>query len=284
MKKISLFIVSILFIVSCTNESEIEKVENPISKKLDIQKVEFPDTSKNSAVDGLKLPEGSIVKKINKSTIKIILPKGYVLVEVNNNRFVYYSETSYTCTCSGSNGCDVFYVRGNYGCSHGSCTGQCTGQFTNNANRNINKENLFIIKKDIHLSPSTDKEFENLDYMPEKLVLNLRSEFQKYAKSIYGDRYSKAINYVDNANAKKSDINNIMLVKMKMYGYKFIYAVSTNDLKPEMMQSNRFIPLTHEGGHSCNCESGNSGCTADSSWGVKYCKGGSCTKCTMTVD
>lgn len=284
MKKLSLLILSVLFIVSCASETEIEKTENSISNKLKVKEVEFPKISKNSTIDGLMLPDGSIVEKVNNSTIKITLPKDYALVEVINNRFEYYSEGTYTCTCSGSNGCDVFYVRGNYGCSHGSCTGECTGKFVENGNRAISKENLFIIKKDINFSPSTDKEFESLDYMPEKLVLSLGNEFKKYAKSIYGNKYSKAIKYVDNANVKKSDINSIMLVKMKMYGYKFIYAISINDLKPEIMQSNRFIPLTHEGDHSCKCESGNSGCTADSSWGVKYCKGGSCTKCTMTVD
>ena len=264
-KNIGLFVIGLLF-GNCTSE------------------IEFPEISKNNTIDGLKLPNGSIVKKIKNSTIKITLPKNYSLVEINHDRIAYYSELSYVCTCSKSNGCDVFYVKGNYGCSHGSCTGECTGKFVDDDGKIFNKDHLTIINSSINISPATNEEFDKLEYMPSNLILSLESELKAYAQTIYGDYYLEALNYVDNKLAKKSDINDIMLVKMKMYGFKIIYSIDTNQLKKEVLDSNNFNPLIHESSsHSCKCISGTKGCTADSSWGVKYCKGGTCKECKMTV-
>lgn len=287
MKKISIFIICILFIFACTNEeSSSNKIENTQSELENSEPSNFPTIAKKASVAGINLPDGSQIEKINNSTIKITLPRGYYLANTSG-RLLELSAGggSYTCTCSGSNGCDVFYVKGNYGCSHGSCTGSCTGSFSGRNGKKMDVANLFIIDQEDALAPATDEEFETLPYMPEKLILSLGNEFKSYAISLYGHKYLEAIQYTDQKNTQKSDINDIMLVKMKMYGYKFIYSVNTNVLKPELMKSNRFLVLDADGGgHSCKCESGQSGCTADTSWGVKYCEGGSCTKCTMTVN
>ncbi len=58
---------------------------------------------------------------------------------------------------------------------------------------------------------------------------------------------------------------------MKMYGFKFIYSISINDLKPSVIKNNNFERMmADDGGHSCNCDSGSSGCTKE----IKYCRGG----------
>jgi hypothetical protein len=286
MKKITFFTFLILLVFACTNEAgTTDKIEKTQSDSEKYELSDFPTVTKNASVGGLNLPDGSIIKKIDNSTIKITLPKGYNMGIISGRLLELTADGSYTCTCSGSNGCNVFYVKGNYGCSHGSCTGSCTGGFSNRSGKTIDSENVFIIEQENELAPATDTEFEKLPYMPEKLILSLENEFKAYAATLYDDKYLEALDYVDERNAKTSDINDIMLVKMKMYGYKFIYSVNTKVLKPEIMKSNKFLVLDYDGGgHTCNCDSGQSGCTANTSWGVKYCEGGSCTKCTMTVN
>lgn len=280
-----LLVLSVLFIACSEENSNEQEIENTDSELEQTEEFNFPLITKNSSVDGIDLPDGAQVEKINNSTIKITLPEGYFMADTSRGLLELSPTTSYTCTCSGSNGCNVFYVKGNYGCSHGNCTGSCTGTVSSRSGKKADREHLFIINKNANLEPSTNEEFEKLPYMPVDLILNLENELTSYAKTLYGDEYLTAVTYVDERNANKSDINDVMLVKMKMYGYKLIYAVNTTLLKPELMKSNRFLILDYEGGsHKCNCESGQSGCTADTSWGVKYCEGGSCTKCTMTID
>ncbi|XLS30697.1 hypothetical protein ACJD0Z_07675 [Flavobacteriaceae bacterium M23B6Z8] len=281
MKKISILFTCIFITFACTNEVNNNKIESTQSELEN-----FPTITENARIGGVKIPDDTQIEKIDNSTIKIILPEGYAFASVSG-RLLELSAGggSYTCTCSGSNGCNVFYVKGNYGCSHGSCTGNCTGSFSDRNGNKIENENLFIIDQNDALEPATDKEFKTLPYLPARLIPGLEKELKRYAVSLYGKKSSDALQYVDERNTQKSDIDDIMLVKMKMYGYKFIYSVNAKLLKPELMKSNRFLVLDYDGGgHSCSCDSGQSGCTADTSWGVKYCEGGSCTKCTMTVN
>lgn len=281
------YLVSILSVVfACTDEwGTNDKTNNIRLEQESSEEFNFPVLTENASIAGIPVPDGTQIEKVDNATIKISLPKGYYFANVSGRLLELTPDGSYTCTCSGSNGCNVFYVKGNYGCSHGSCTGSCTGNFSNRKAIKIDKENIFIIDHEDILAPATDAEFETLPYIPEKLILSLENEFKSYARSLYGDKFVEVLNYVDKKNSGKSDINDIMLVKMKMYGFKFIYSVNTTMLKPEIMKSNKFLALDYEGGgHSCNCDSGQSGCTADTSWGVKYCDGGACTKCTMTVN
>ncbi|WP_340202291.1 hypothetical protein [Ascidiimonas sp. W6] len=283
MKKISFTTIMLFILFACTNQDNSK--DNIQNTESELELDNFPTITKNASVSGIILPDGSQIEKINNSTIKINLPKGYYIANTSGRLLELTSGGgSYTCTCSGSNGCNVFYVKGNYGCSHGSCTGNCTGSFSDRNGKEIDIENIFIINEEDVLAPATEDEFESLPYMPKNLILSLRNEFKSYATTLYGNKSLEALEYVDRKNVQRSDINDIMLVKMKMYGYKFIYSVNTSLLKPEIFKSNKFLVLDYDGGgHSCNCDSGQSGCSPDSSWGVKYCEGGACTNCTMTV-
>lgn len=277
MKKIGLLFIALSLLVACNSNDELNETRSEaVQKSIDNS---FPRISVASKIGGVQLPDGTIMDKVDNSNIKITFPKGYELWQLDENeRFEVIFESSYTCTCSGENGCNVFYVKGEYGCSHGSCSGTCTGKF-NNSSANAS---FYVLNKASEMQSVTDEEFENLPYIPGELVPHFNKEFEKFAKNIYGDNYLKAINYIDTSRRKTSDINDIMFVKMKMYGYKFVYGVNAKALNQNLMKSNSFT-IADAAKHSCKCESGSSGCTADSSWGVKYCEGDSCTKCTMTV-
>jgi hypothetical protein len=279
MKKIGLFLIAVSFLFACNNNDEFNETQNGAKDEKSLEN-SFPRISENSKIGGINIPDGTIMDKIDDSNIKITFPKGYELWQLDENgRFEIISESSYTCTCSGEKGCNVFYVKGEYGCSHGSCTGSCTGEFNNS----FTQARFYILNTNSEMQSATDEEFDDLPYLPGELVPYFNKKFKEYAQEIYGNKFSKAVNYIDNSSRKTSDINDIMFVKMKMYGYKFVYGINAKELNKNLIKSNSFTMADDEK-HSCKCESGSSGCTADSSWGVKYCEGGSCSKCTMSVN
>ncbi len=266
---------------SCEDETTTEMNKN--STELN----EIPKYVYNSYVNDLKLPDGTEVKKIDDSTVEFVYPKGIELWISDESgvfsRMAYSG--SYTCTCSGGGGCDVFYVRGSFGCSHGSCSGDCTGSHSRISN--VDNIKYFFVDTNQSLEPIiNDKDFEELPYLPEMVLKqkDVQNKLKKYALSIYGENFDSSLRRVDNSKVIKSDVNDIVYIQMKMYGFKFIYGISMNDLKPNVLKNNNFERVMYAGDHSCNCDSGSSGCEKGSSLGVKYCEGGSCTECTMTVN
>ncbi len=168
-----------------------------------------------------------------------------------------------------------FYVRNSFGCSHGDCSGSCTGSHSIMDNdENINY--VFVDTNQPLESITNDKDFEELPYLPEMVLKqeDVQKKLKAYALNIYGKNYDASLKRIDNSKTNKSDVNDIVYVQMKMYGFKFIYGISINDLKPSVMKNNNFERiLKDDGGHFCNCNSGSSGCTKGSSLGVKYCRG-----------
>lgn len=254
------------------------------------KKGNFPSVLYNAYVNGVKLPNGTKAELVDDSTVKFIYPKGVRqwVFDQNQNfaRVMELSDGSYTCTCSGSNGCNVFYTsQTGFGCSHGECSGSCTGK-NNRFNEDAYPYYAFI-DRNMPLSPITDeKDFKNLPYIPE-LVLKDK-EVQKllaeYAFKIYGDKYTKILDDIDSRQVIKNDIEDIIYIQMKIYGYKFIYGMDFKKLKDGMKYNNDYrVMEISDGGFSCHCDSGSSGCTKGSSLGVKYCEGGGCTQCTMKI-
>mgnify|MGYP000592655970 CR=1 FL=1 len=251
-----------------------------------LEEFKIPETVSNAYVDGLKLPDGTKVIKIDDSTVEFTYPKGVELWigDDNGNVSKKYISGGYTCTCSGENGCNVFYAGGNFGCQHATCTGTCTGKHAKITNpKDLNY--VFVNTNESLVPINNDYDFENLPYIPEMVVKQekVQNLLREFAKEIYGNNYQTYTDRVDNSLSIKSDINDIVFIQMKMHGFKFIYEISFNDLKPEVQKNNNFDKLYIGADHSCNCESGSSGCTKKKSLGVRYCEGGSCTTCKMTM-
>ena len=236
MKKL-LLLIPFLILVSCL---DYENVKDEI----------FPNIATKAIVDGLELPNGTIVKKIGNSTIKIQLPKGYEIWEFSeDDTLKIRSEGCYTCECSGVNGCNVFYVKGVYGCSHSKCTDSCIGTFNNSFTRADLYKKLFIVDTNAKLTMATEKDFKNLKYIPERLVEHIKNEFRNFARDLYGDKFLAAIKYVDRSFQNELDVNDIVYIKMKIYGYKLIYGISTNSLKSKLISSYPFKGVGKD--HSC---------------------------------
>ena len=271
MKKLLLLVI-ILISASCLDN---EKIKDEI----------FPNIATKAKIEDLDLPNGSIIKKIGNSKIKITLPKGYEIWRVNkDHKLQITSEAYYTCECSsGTNGCNVFYVKGVYGCSHSKCTGSCIGTFNNSFTHEDLYKKLFIVNKNAKLEVATERDFENLKYIPEGLVLNMRKELRDFAIDLYGDNFLTSVKQVDRSfRDVLENINDIVYVKMKIYGYKFIYGVNINYLNSDLIRAYPSITVSKD--YSCRCESGKTGCQPFSDWGVQYCKAKDCTKCSMNLN
>lgn len=272
---------SILFFTESCEERDIDfKVSTEIKEEYN----KIPKIIYNSYVENLKLPDGTRVEQVDDSSIEFIYPKGHELWIYKNNKISKFSSSGYSCTCSGNNGCNVFYVKKNFGCAHGSCTGSCTGKHVPDIQQERNVYYAFVDKTTATIKSITlEKEFSELKYLPSFILKDreIQNKLKNYALSIYGTNYKKVINVIDKTKVEKSSFENIVLVEMKMLGYKFLYGVSINHLKKELQKSNNF--KVSYGGHSCNCSSGNSGCKKDSSWGVLYCEGNGCETCIMTI-
>lgn len=286
--KTKLFITSIIALIGIIlfQSCDIDNTETLHITENSIQEFKIPETVSNVYVDGLKLPDGTKAVKTDDSTVEFTYPKGIELWigDDNGNVSKMYYSGGYSCTCSGNNGCNVFYAGGDFGCSHGSCSGTCSGKHSNIAKpKDLNYVFVDTNKK---LEPiNNDTDFEKLLYISEMVVKQekIQKILKEFAKEIYGNEYKSYTDRIDNSHLNKSDINDVIFIKMKVYGFKFLYGISFNDLKPEVQKNNTFNKVYYGGGHSCSCDSGSSGCKKGSSIGVKYCKGGECTTCTMTL-
>ncbi len=235
----------------------------------------------NASVNGIKLPDGTKAIRISKSKVKFIFPKGIQLWYVDNNHKIQkMAELSYTCSCSSSGGCNVIEYSGNYGCMQGGCGGSCTGT----PGKQFTKGQFTFVNLNRKISPILNrKEYDSLPFLPGFLLSDaqVKNILLDYAKSIYKNNPEEVLKKVDNNKNLKSNINHIMYVGMKIFGYKFVYGISVNDLTKEKSSNNEWSMVLNSGNVSCSCGSGSSGCTPGSKWGVRYCKGGSCTSCTM---
>lgn len=245
------------------------------------QENNIPEVVYDSYVDGIKLPDGTKVEKVDHSTVNFTYPKGYELWTLGeNDNIEKRMASSYTCSCSSSGGCDVFYVRGNFGCSHGSCSGSCTGK--HGKDKILRKVNAAFVNMEQGIQKiQSNEEHQKLEVLPSFILKDegVQTQLKNFARELYGEQYMDAIKKVEAVNSSRSS-SEVEFVVMKMLGYKFVYAISTNDLKPSYGKVSAFMRMAS---HSCKCDSGNSGCTKKSSMGVKYCKGGSCSTCTMSM-
>ena len=282
-------ITSVLVVQSCSSDVSSHKGTEEI--------FEMPEFIKNTSINGLIIPDDTKVFKVSNSKVNLVYPEGVFLVVYNssNGEMEMQSEGSYECTCSDSGGCNVLHSnKTGFGCAHGECSGDCTGKYAGvsptGASQLIDESiDLAFIDTNLKISSITDPtEIDKLPYVTGIVVKNpfTQKDLISYAKMIYGDvNYKSAIQHVGGKKfSDKSNFNDVVYVYMKMYGYKFIYGIRTSSLLPKLMKSNSYNFIVDDGeSHACECNSGSSGCSADSSWGVDYCEGGSCTSCKMTI-
>ncbi len=118
-----ILVVALTFLLSCNKGELIHK-----NKSDEINSLMILD--KETALDDIILPVGSIISMVSESQIDIELPPNFEFLLFHEKDGVSYSNSgSYSCTCSAKNSCKVIYSESfGYGCLQNSCTGTCTGK------------------------------------------------------------------------------------------------------------------------------------------------------------
>ena len=185
---------------------------------------------------------------------------------------------TYSCSCTGNNNCDVIYVLDNFGCAHEECSGNCSGHYSIDANNK--NTNCVFVNTNQNIEPiANNKDFKALPYLPEMVLKqkDVQGKLEAYANSIYGENYSSSLREVDQSIETKSDINSIVYIDMKMYGFKFRYGIVVDNLKESVLRNNNFDRILE------NSTPSRGACSKGSSLGVQYCKCGGCKTCTMNL-
>ena len=228
------------------------------------------------------MPDGTVVDMPHSDKIYLRYPEGiYLLTEENNEAgFALRSSDSYTCTCEGGegDGCDVFYFRGEIGCT--SCTGSCTGQRSSEPGTNHNA-GFINASLGISLADTEAGETNYLDAPSFDLLSNLEG-FQEDIEAFY-----TSLGISSEFRNEPTETMNMRAVAVNVYGSFYTLALPAEEVEKLRQDENLAfkisdVPIEEI---SCECESGNAGCTLDSGgWpGPKWyrCVAATCTSCTM---
>jgi len=266
--------ISLVSIQSCNKENNSNVLKTTSSNIF---------IANNTSIGDFKVPDGTLIELNNEGSLDLTYPEGIELWVVNGNGSVdIYLAGGYTCGCSGSGGCDVLHAQDQFGCGHGSCSGACTGAPTFPNGDIIDLENAFFVEvnKNEIKSITSNKDFGEMEMMPDAMYSLIKAQLDAYATYLYGSNKDAALNHVDNSESSISNVEDIVFVPLKIYGYKFIYGISVNDITIEAMLSNDNDIVVEA--YSCICGAG-SGCDKDGGVGYKKCKGGDCSSCTMEL-
>lgn len=228
---IPLFLGTILF-SSCQNSHQ---------KKTITQRLTFRTTIlHHTKINGVQFPDGTKAIRLNKSKVKFIFPKGVQLWLIDNNHIIQKLTSS-----------------------------DYPGALA--LGKDLGKDTFAFVNLYQKISPvQSQKEYDSLSYIPGFLLSDtlVRKVLINYAKSIYKNSAEDVLKKVDRYKGIQSDINNIVYVQMKMFGYKFIYGISYNDLTKEQAVNNQWDIAPEKS--KLNCKSN----SVNSVLGVKLCKGG----------
>ena len=123
MKKITLLFCFAVLLFACS-ESDNGVIPQEVANLSSERILEEP-----TPLNNILLPSGTKVVEISESEIQIELPQEYRFLTTDNSGAPNLSRFGgYSCTCSASNSCKVFFnSKVGYGCLQNSCTGSCTG-------------------------------------------------------------------------------------------------------------------------------------------------------------
>ncbi len=245
--------------------------------------------------DGTILPKGTIISKItgDEHSIKIQLPAGFSYVGyamtsehgIPTAQVIKLETVKVTCTCNSGSGCSPFTAGGKVGCTAGNCT-NCTMTTSSIANGrstqiikggviDLNTETHFITtKNELYNTPSAFKAMFDLKAIQDQVKklegFQDKNDLSTIEKGIIpvGYQYLPAIIYGREV---------FVLVKKDL--------TISSDPDPRVSEVARmFSEETQK--ITCTCNSGTSGCTAQSAdFGqVKYCDAGSCKSCTLSTN
>jgi hypothetical protein len=268
MKKLFVLILFACLLNACSEQQPTEKMAESLAAN-DLFQV--PKVLIGATLGGVPLPDHTIVRHMDASSVQLQLPEKIFIYAKNDSGDLYSAnDVCYTCTCSGSSGCDVLYYQGNFACSE--CKGgSCTGKRTNCGN--------------IQRSGITDGEFVFVDFSQGVQLVNNNTNTNRFyaATDLFFEipEVQQAINelhkkYYGKVTINDEDIKNTRMVALNLYGvlvgYPLPQTASIQDAP---------VPVANV---SCSCQSGDSGCKYKKAFGgVSRCESNGCTSCQMRV-
>ncbi|PJJ74549.1 hypothetical protein BXY57_0107 [Thermoflavifilum aggregans] len=220
----------------------------------------------------LRLPDQTTTEILNGgSTVRFHFPKGIYLVGTDSTGQIrMLTETDYTCTGACTQGCDVFYIRGHFGCSQ--CepgTISCTGHSSSLSG--LEGYGFVDLKQGIHFVKDT-QEIHSLFDPPNGLfdIPAVRQAMEQFNIQNYGQPqpdFSRRSAYRE--------------VAVNLFGCLVTYLVPKSGQLRSDVSVDQLIDASS---WYCHCDEGNTDCTPESGLGYKMCKKGGCTSCRMHID
>ena len=154
-QRICAYVFGIMLFVACNKKepATVERVGEPARPaSTECAKEIITDQEVKVGETGIVLPaKTKLCFSADDLEIRIELPQGYGFMVQGTNKLLPISGT-YSCVCSESGSCKVFYVSGmGFGCLHSTCSGSCTGASSYNGYKiegvvnTINKTDFFNI-------------------------------------------------------------------------------------------------------------------------------------------
>lgn len=265
MKKLFVLVVLACLLNACSEQQQTEKMSEDLATK---DLFQIPDVLIGATLSGVPLPDNTIVRQIDASTVQLQLPKKVFIYTKDDNGVLYSSNAvCYICTCvGGSNGCDVLYYGGSFGCTEckgGTCSGRRSD--CNNTQRSSISDGEFIFidfsqgVQFINKGRNTDRLYDATDLFFE--IPEVQQAISELNKKYYGK-----------TDLNDHDIENTQMVGLNVYGVLVGYPLPAQQVQ-------NFVTV------SCKCLSGDSGCVYSKELGgVHRCKGKGCTSCQMRVE
>ncbi|MEZ4775673.1 MAG: hypothetical protein R3D00_21005 [Bacteroidia bacterium] len=121
----------LIALAGCTSDLRQEPYSLEASSEHESALFAFPELTKDTYVGNIRIPDDTrVIPSEDGSSVTFELPENVFWVYENEEGEIVQTDAiTYTCTCSGSGGCDVFNLKNTFGCLHGTCIGSCTGEF-----------------------------------------------------------------------------------------------------------------------------------------------------------
>jgi hypothetical protein len=269
----------IIYFNSCKKNSAVSTNEVDITK-------EYTLTEKALLDDNIYLPEGTKWKYVSKDggEVKFTLPKGFAFLNKDLNTGTYYIDPDpggggYSCTCSDSNSCKVFYQKDlGYGCLQNTCTGSCTGKPTSSQRKQIlgvlNTENDQLELEKITTKASLSEEGRKAFFQ----LPQVQAEIKKNYDFVYANIVKPDFEKIDPNNLPSNYFIGVFSLYGQQVGLLLPKDESLLKARPEL-RTNSVAPT------SCTCSGtpGGDNCKLHKDCILGYCaySCSGCTTCTM---
>lgn len=226
----------------------------------------------------IKVPPGTETWTERRGNLQFRVPDGYVVwTKQTDGRITKLLEADVTCSCAEGD-CSPVNRNGTIYCLVGP---QCTSCCKRSTSA------LVVTPENGRVDWATPEERRTLPLAGHVLmdIPEIKAEVRKFMRRIYGDK--RPIPLMTKANQGAAPTG-YALVSINIYGYLAHALVPQETAALKCEEAFLSGKVLDEGDceaakETCKCNSGSSGCTHWSSFGVSGCDAGACTSCTLSI-